>query len=149
MWRRVSLLQANCSETLSNALSQALAKDLPNIRYAGTGYPENLQQEGHGLLVNIPNDWKTRRPHESEVRVDLFNQVVETQSLFASKRRPDKIGTYAVVVSHLKFSVIYFGKLPLAYMINRRISSREGLNRFDFDISKRDLASPSEAGRYD
>jgi hypothetical protein len=131
-------------DTLGSALSHALTTDLPYLRFPAND-PDKIKQELEGV-GKIPDGWEARRPYQSEVNVQLFQQAV---SVSRERGIDTVVFAYAVIVTHLDVSAIYFGKLPLAYMVNRKVDSVEGQKRFLDDLAMLDIASPSQANRYD
>lgn len=141
-------------DALHNALSRAVLVDLPEIRYWQRDWTAfrklpNLEVNAISEDGEGPGEWKTRRPLTSEVRVTMFEEVWSSTALgYGGIGGAAMTPAYTVIVSFNDVYCIYFGDGPMAYAVDRSNQSEVGALQFDNDLSKRNMASRSEAHRY-
>lgn len=132
-------------DSLYSAMAAAIHRDLNDVEYTST-----VSEYKNGLCIHKPV-LKNRRPNHWELSVVMFPQTWSDTSLGYDGVAGRAFTTdYTVIISYNNIeSCVYFGSGgTLVYKINHTEQTREGREKWQKDISNREMASAAASGKY-
>ncbi len=136
-------------EALHGAIAAACYRNLPDIEYKDRDWAKWSKMTRKEQIKSPPTIDKKRRPDERDIEVTMFLQGWSSTALgYGGIGVASRTSAYTVIVSDGNVFCVYFGYERLAYKINLRESSPEGLARFKKDMSEFNMAAVAQAGKY-
>ena len=140
-------------DVLHRALSSACYKDLPDIVYHDRDWDAYKtmtdQKKKQSQQSNtMPTVTKYRRPETYDVEIVMFPQTWGSTALgFGGIGGAAMTSAYTVIVTYANHNAVYFSG-RLAYVVDLSNKSQAGIERWQLDLARHDMAEVSKAGRY-
>ena len=144
----------NPIESLHKALAAAIHRDLPDIEYYDRNWAKwkalSKEEQLEAIKNNtVPDTKKTRRPYDEDIEVYMFPQLWGSTALgYGGIGGSSMTTAYTIVVMCTDDVCVYFGGSRLAYRLNLRNLSTEGLDCFQNDLITHNMASCIERVKY-